>query len=141
LNAAIFEAMGIFIVLAWAMSLLIAVLLLRQPIADAAWAWTLRLGLPLSLAGMVAAVPMLRPTPAHLAAAGSCPVLYTGAHSVGISDGGPGLPILGWSTVGGDLRVPHFIGIHGLQFMLLAGFLIALGARRRVRGIASRWSG
>src|SRR5258707_3451474 len=40
LNAAIFGAMGIFVVIVWVMSLLIAVLLLRQPIADAAWAWT-----------------------------------------------------------------------------------------------------
>ena len=38
LDAAIFNVMGGFVVMVWTMSLLIALLLLRQPIADAAWA-------------------------------------------------------------------------------------------------------
>lgn len=44
------------------------------------------------------------------------------------------LPFFGWSTTGGDLRPAHFLGIHAMQLLPLAGAVIswAGGGRRLI---------
>jgi hypothetical protein len=115
------------IVLTWAMNLLAIVLLMFQRLPDPAFAWALRLGLIVSFVGMAVALFMTTPTPEQLAGAKAgegMPVV--GAHSVGAGDGGPGLPVVGWSTEVGDLRVPHFFGLHALQVLPLVGWLVSV---------------
>ncbi len=141
-DATLFSAMGVFIVVFWVMNLVAAVLLLRQRFSDRAFAWSLRLGLLLSLVGGVAATPMLGPTPEQRTAlrAGER-VEVIGGHAVGVRDGGPGLPITGWSTDGGDVRVAHFFGLHGLQVLPLLGFLLLRSRLGEGPRLALVWTG
>ena len=129
LNSFLWLAMGAFILVVWMMNLLLAIVLTFERIPNRPFAWSLRLGLLISLIGMATAFFMVRPTPEQMATMAARGGLHiVGAHSVGIADGGPGLPVVGWSTVGGDLRVTHFLGIHGMQVLPFFGWYIA---RRR----------
>ena len=143
LDTTLWQTMGAMIVVVWLMTLLVAGLLLRQRLPDPAFAWGLRLGLLISLLGMAVAFPMTQPTAAQIAEARASGQRLTvsGAHTIGAPDGGPGLPVVGWSTEAGDLRAAHFVGLHGLQVMPLAAWLV--GRRRRLgvgRRVALIWT-
>jgi hypothetical protein len=129
-HTAVWATMAVSIMLVWPMNLLAAVLLLFQRMPDPAFAWALRLGLVVSLVGMGVGFLMVSETPTQERAADKAEIEapIQGAHAVGVQDGGPGLPVTGWSTTGGDLRVPHFVGLHGLQTLPLFGYLLALFA-------------
>ena len=136
LDATLFSLMGGFVTLIATMNLVLGIWLLFQRLPDRTLAWGIRLGLIICAVGIWSAFLMTTiPTPAQQAqmAAGSAPTAF-GAHSVGVEDGGPGLPFLGWSTEGGDLRVAHFVGLHAMQVLPLLGFLLIRPAARR------RWS-
>jgi hypothetical protein len=135
-DSTLFSVMGSFVLVIWAMALIAAVLLLFQRLEDPALAWALRLGLLLTLIGAASGVLMTMPTAAQSAAmAAGQRVSIVGAHSVGVADGGAGLPIVSWSTTGGDLRVGHFVGLHALQVLPIVGLLLM---RRRTRKLGNR---
>lgn len=109
LDAAVYDAMG---------AVILGTMLLVTVLAGAAWsrelevepafAWGIRLGLGVFLLGSLEGAAMVA----------------AGASAVG---SGPTLPVAGWAA-GGDFRVAHFVGLHGLQVLPLAGHL---AARRR----------
>ena len=127
LNAVLFSVMGGAILIQTLVSVAVAVALWRQPFTDRTLAWALRLGMTITIVGALTGPLMTRPTAAQLAAARAGARMTTaGAHSVGGVDGGPGLPVTGWSREHGDLRVPHFIGLHAIQSLAL----VAIGLMR-----------
>ncbi|HZR44240.1 MAG TPA: hypothetical protein VFB12_29275 [Ktedonobacteraceae bacterium] len=130
LDSTLYSIMGSSIVLLFVINLIVAVLLLLQRLPDPIIAWSLRLGILLMIVGMgVAFLMTTHPTAEQMAAIhAGMRVTAIGGHTVGLADGGPGLPFLGWSTVGGDLRIPHFVGLHALQVLPLLGWLLT---RRR----------
>jgi hypothetical protein len=135
LNRALFIVMGSAILLQTFVSIAVAVALWRQRFTDRPLGWALRLGMILTILGALTGPLMTRPTAEQLAdarAGGGLPII--GAHTVGGPDGGPGVPVTGWSREHGDLRVPHFIGLHAIQALAL----IAVGLRRWRRPAAIR---
>lgn len=125
LNAVLWQVMGAAIMVLFIAHFVIGVMVLRGRMADRTVRYAVGLGIGLSLLGMLVAAPMVLP--------GQAPAVegIAGAHAVGVPDGGPGLPLVGWSTTGGDLRIGHFVGLHALQALPILAILLnrLLGAR------------
>jgi hypothetical protein len=123
--------MATTIYLVWAAVLVIAIQLLFDKPGDRALRWSIRLALGTTLAGMLLGNLMFRATPAQeREAAATGEQLHFGSRSVGVEDGGGGMPITGWSTEPGDLRIGHFLGVHALQAIPLIALGLVLLARR-----------
>lgn len=117
---AVWSAMAWFITVLWFATMVLTVMFIRSPGVDQVMKRAFTWGLVVSIAGMGVAFLMTGPTAEQLADFQG----VAGAHTVGSEDGGPGIPLFGWSTVAGDLRVPHFVGLHALQLIPLAVFFL-----------------
>ncbi len=113
-DSLLYSIMGGTVAVIYLCTIVVAVLFLRQPSADRPVVLAIRFGLAVSLLGMTVGVLMSA---------------FNG-HAVGVADGGPGLPFVGWSTTGGDLRIGHFLGMHALQVLPIAVGLLASAAAR-----------
>ncbi len=124
LNAALYNFMGASITLFWFINMGVAVALMAQSLPSRTLAWGLRLALLLSIIGMGEGYLMTMPRAQQMARmeAGE-EVRYVGGHTVGAEDAETqGLPLLGWSTEHGDLRIGHFVGLHALQVIAFLGW-------------------
>ncbi|MFI9551691.1 hypothetical protein [Nonomuraea endophytica] len=112
LDFALWVGMGCTIAVLLLANIAAAVAVLLDRPADRPLAWAIGAGLIVSTIGLALGGLMIFPAEGQ---EGN----LMGAHSVGLPDGGAGLPVLGWSTLAGDLRVPHFAGMHALQILPL----------------------
>ena len=108
-DSAVFGTMGTMIgINSVLLAALLGLFLVRGADLAPSCLWAVRLGLLVTLLG---------------SAQGGLIVAH-GQHAVGVADGGEGLPLVNWSTEGGDLRVAHMIGLHGMQIVPLFAFLL-----------------
>jgi hypothetical protein len=125
-NAAVYRGMaagvGIFSLAGVIMGLLMA----RKALPKDALGLATKIAVPMMTFGAILAFSMTVPKPGQIEAGGK----ILGAHTVDGRYGGTGLPLLGWSTEVGDLRVAHFIGLHSLQFVPLVALLLMYLDRR-----------
>lgn len=130
-DAAMWSLMAIAIFILFFANIAVVALLMTQRLKSPTLTWALRLAMIITVIGLAEGYLMTSPTAQQMAGwqAGE-PITIVGAHSVGIEDGGPGLPFLNWSTEGGDLRIGHFIGMHALQ--VIPFFALFIMRRRRL---------
>lgn len=98
-------------------------LLLRENNIPAVFGCALRWGVLLSVIGCIPGFMMLTPLAVQNIVFHQ---VSTGLQQApaGVQQTSSGLPFLGWSTVSGDLRVAHFVGIHALQFFPILAFIV-----------------
>lgn len=119
LNGFIFSLMGTSISILWIFHVILAFLLIQQKSENKALMESVRWGMGIAALGMILGFFMTVPRPEQIEA-----MEANGGHTFGANDGGPGLPILGWSTIAGDMRIPHFIGIHAMQMVPMIALIL-----------------
>jgi hypothetical protein len=115
LDSAIFGLMGLMILFNTALIVYLTYLYFRADFdLPKALVWGMRLGLIVFLFGSIQGGYMSNQT----------------GHTVGLADGGAGLPMVNWSLEGGDLRVAHFVGLHAFQAIPLFALMVVFLQKR-----------
>lgn len=120
IESALYTAMGVGAVLLVAVAFDLGRRILKSPRPGLGTGLRLGAGLGLTLGAAATFVT------AGILGSGAIPEMlgYPAGHWIGcdLSDAS-GLPLVGWSTTGGDLRVPHFFATHAMQMLPLAGWI------------------
>jgi hypothetical protein len=140
-DAVLYGIMAVSIVVVWCGNLILTLLVLRSDIHDRARKLAVGLGAVISLVGIGLGALITLPRSGQFEAVLAGHGTAVGAHTVGAPDGGPGLPLLGWSTTGGDLRIPHFVGMHALQALLVWQLIVDRVPRLRPARPELAWIG
>ncbi|MET9486995.1 hypothetical protein [Nocardia sp. NPDC006630] len=116
-------------------NLVIALTLSWQHITDRPTTRAIHAGLAIAVVGMGLGYLMGFTGKQETTDAYGHPVELAAGHTVEhgrpvVRDGVGGIPVTHWSTVGGDLRIPHFVGLHGIQILIVAAFVLARLAPR-----------
>ncbi|MEM9333240.1 MAG: hypothetical protein AAGA33_00210 [Pseudomonadota bacterium] len=128
LDSAIFSIMGVTITIVVLAALYSGFIIWRaRHQAPAIIAEATVLAILVMTVGSFQGFSMTSPTPEQLAALQQGgDFLRSGTHHVGQPSGDQHdtVPLVDWSLDVGDLRIPHFIGLHALQFFLVLAFLL-----------------
>lgn len=114
-------------------NMIMALLVLVQRLGGRDVTATIRWGLLLSTLGMFAAffiVSVGGQGDRIVEDASGNRIELNAGHGVGDLDGN-GMFLTNWSVTGGDMRVSHFIGLHGIQILILATLALRALARSR----------
>ena len=122
----VWSTMATLISAVWIATLVVSIMLWSIRQEDRARTLVTRLATLVALVGLALGFLMTIPTADQRADFEG----IAGAHTVGADDGGAGIFLLGWSTTHGDLRIPHFVGMHALQILPLVLLGIELASRR-----------
>lgn len=145
LDAALFGVMGAAIAAQTVVAGLVAFALVRQRFDDEVMGTAMRAGMIIAVLGASTGGLMTSPSRIQIdEAVRTGHMTRAGGHTVGAPDGTPGLAGIGWSREHGDLRVPHFIGLHALQalpLVALAWRRRTLAEVRRMRIVAAGYAG
>jgi hypothetical protein len=139
----IIMTIGIFTMFSAFVVLLIAVWrgVRQQPVI----AWAVRIGMVITAVGLMTPNLSASPSSAQIdALKAKQPNILLGAHTIGSSsatpDAEPGLPLIGWNTQHGDIRIGHFIGLHALQLIPLFGIWLSRRKLSQNRQLALLWT-
>lgn len=123
-NQIVFSIMGTSISIFWLFHLAIIIPIFKHKQITKPIRESLLWGLVIAGFGMIIGFLMTTPRPEQLEMMKQGIFQTSGSHTFG-GEPGQGITFFGWSTIVGDMRVPHFFGMHVMQvFFVLAAFLM-----------------